>query len=155
MSYKTLVTCESQNLGVMIGILGNLSHEEISLVHNTCNELYEKLKLSQYLNNPDIIARHRHQIESLIGCFNSHKYSYSQEIPNEYTKYGASWLLVSTTIGPIKIGWRKRVISIDWTHTQKDNAEILFPGEDVTKYGKVIHAWSYEKATEYLSKLLE
>ncbi len=84
-----------------------------------------------------------------------------QEIPNGYggeDPYYAvyPWFIVTTPIGHIKIGWRKRVINIDWTNTlQKKKAEELFPNEDVTKSGeydeiRYIHAWGYEKAKEYL-----
>ena len=64
------------------------------------------------------------------------------------------WLLVTTRVGVIEVGWRKRVIVIDWSASDvtKTAAE-LFAGEDVTKGDRMIHAWSYEKATEYLIKI--
>lgn len=61
---------------------------------------------------------------------------------------------MTTPIGHIKIGWRKRVVVIDWSETiVKENADDLFPDEDVTKVGKLIHAWGVKKATEYVGKL--
>lgn len=60
------------------------------------------------------------------------------------------WWLVETPFGPITIGWRKRVISIDWR-------ECSFRGviteDDVTKDDSMVHAWSYVKALDYLTKL--
>ena len=81
------------------------------------------------------------------------------EIPNEYCGPLCCphrvWYNVTTAIGVVKIGWRKRVIGIDWTQTVLGrSAADLFPDEDVTKVGTMIHAWSYEKAEEYLHALL-
>lgn len=80
-------------------------------------------------------------------------------IPNEYCqcKHCASWFIVSTPDGDIKIGWRKRVIQIEWLKNYKIFKE-TFDSEDVTKgFGKwgnekYIHAWSIEKAIEYLNR---
>ncbi len=82
-----------------------------------------------------------------------------RELPNEYcSKWCCEhipWFSVTTKIGPIKIGWRKRVLNIDWSDsTVATPAEILFPREDVTKSGRSIHAWSYDKATEYLRTIM-
>jgi hypothetical protein len=64
------------------------------------------------------------------------------------------WYLAQVdNITPITIGWRKRVINIDWEESGKDLAG-LFTSEDVTKGSGYIHAWGYDKAAEYLSKIL-
>lgn len=80
------------------------------------------------------------------------------------------WCLARTHLGTIEIGWRKRVIAIDWSDivarrvkgkqypdrdaiSQALDAHVLFPGEDVTKDGAHIHAWGNEKAVEYLTKI--
>lgn len=83
-----------------------------------------------------------------------------EEIPNGY--YSSSfyehlpWFIVTTKIGRIEIGWRKRVISIDWSDSiaLKNGCE-LFKDEDVTKGDDYIHAWSIEKAEEYINKIIE
>jgi hypothetical protein len=60
-----------------------------------------------------------------------------------------------TKVGPITIGWRKRVISISWKNTDvKQTANQLFPNKDTTKEGHLIHAWGYDKAKEYINRLL-
>ncbi len=76
-------------------------------------------------------------------------------IPNEYCPcdYCPPWFIAETPWGKIKIGWRKRVIQIEWKDTQLDLGE-LFATEEVTKNSWFIHAWGEEKAKEYLSKLL-
>lgn len=78
-------------------------------------------------------------------------------IPNGYWGeragwYGTPWYIVETPYGKIKIGWRKRVINIDWSDTGKD-LELFFKNEDVTKWNHGIHAWSSAKAVSYLATL--
>ena len=85
--------------------------------------------------------------------------------PNEYCSCNrcTPWFNVNTEFGTIKIGWRKRVINIDWSSSlktldvcgkkPKEGVLSLFEKEDVTKGGTYIHAWGWEKAEEYLSKI--
>ena len=70
------------------------------------------------------------------------------------------WFLFHTIDGDIIMGWRKRVISIEWQENYKTfDMDRLFSAEDVTKWKKCgkrgIHAWGSEKAFEYLKKVLE
>jgi len=76
----------------------------------------------------------------------------NQYWPESYTKIRAEnpWWLVKTNKGLIKIGWRKRVISIDWSDT---GIAKIVTEEDVTKNNSMVHAWSYTKAIEYLRDL--
>ena len=93
----------------------------------------------------------------LLACFGD-TCIYVEEIPNEYRGDDAlaltsPWFKVTTPIGHFKIGWRKRVIVVDWSETEVDVwAENLF-ADDVTKNGQMIHAWSYDKASEYIGCL--
>jgi hypothetical protein len=76
------------------------------------------------------------------------------EIPNEYCPCEACgpWFLAKIPAGDLKIGWRKRVINIDWKGTGKA-LPTLFESEEVTRGDDHIHAWGKEKAIEYLAKL--
>jgi hypothetical protein len=77
-------------------------------------------------------------------------------IPNGYCPCDVCppWYTVQVgEITPFKIGWRKRVIQIDW-ETSNKGLNHLFEGEDVTKSSSYIHAWGAAKASEYLSKIL-
>jgi hypothetical protein len=106
---------------------------------------------------------------------------FMEAVPNQYwperDPYGKfdPWFKVATRIGYIKIGWRKRVINIDWSETTlrskvKDeydyyNKQPRRPGgtelfqfaldknETTTVGDYFIHAYGYEKATEYLKVL--
>ncbi len=86
-----------------------------------------------------IIVTRCHQIEN--GYW---PYAYVEE------RKRSPWWLVETNIGVIIIGWRKRVISIDWTSVA---VRVVVTEDDVTKDESRVHAYSYAKAVEYLSKL--
>ncbi|MBI2121911.1 MAG: hypothetical protein HYT98_02205 [Candidatus Sungbacteria bacterium] len=77
-----------------------------------------------------------------------------KSIPNQYCpcEHCAPWFVVRTEHGTFTIGWRKRVINIDWKATGK-NFLPLFDDQDVTKDNHLIHAWGYEKATEYFTRI--
>jgi hypothetical protein len=87
-------------------------------------------------------------------------YTSMRAIPNEYyssdpTWFGP-WFIVETDKGPLRIGYRKRVINIDWTGTQiNHNGDILFKDENVTTWRTGVHAWGRGKAVEYLRKLFQ
>jgi len=85
---------------------------------------------------------------------------YVREIDNKYCGPKCCpnrvWLLVTTPMGVIEVGWRKRVLVIDWSVSDvTTKADVLFKDEDTTKDDRMIHAWNYEKATAYLKKLGE
>lgn len=60
------------------------------------------------------------------------------------------WWLVETQMGLIKIGWRKRVISIDWSATK---IRAIITTDDCTKDESSVHAWGHAKAVEHLTNL--
>lgn len=109
--------------------------------------------------DPAIAERGIRNRNDILGLFADCGMIYVEEIPNGYCKDWCCehlpWFVVTTTIGRIKVGWRKRVISIDWADTVESTprAEELFPDEDVTKDGKMIHAWSVEIAKSYIDRL--
>jgi hypothetical protein len=71
--------------------------------------------------------------------------------PN-YCDLRTPWWLVRTEIGLIEIGWRKRVISIDWSDTP---IKMNIPEADswVTHDETYTHAHGAAKALEYLTLL--
>ena len=107
------------------------------------------------------LHKNREQLKEFEEIF-SKVYNLSElkftSIPNEYSLYEhyASWFIVSTPDGDIKIGRRKRVINIEWLDNYKQFKE-TFESEDVTRGGNLdginlIHAWSVNKAVEYIDK---
>jgi hypothetical protein len=84
---------------------------------------------------------------------------YMEPAPNEYfgddaEALSSPWYVVTTPRGHIKVGWRKRVIVLDWERSEiQASAHQLFPQEDVTKGDRMIHCWTYEKLAQYLTAL--
>jgi hypothetical protein len=78
-------------------------------------------------------------------------------IPNEYSRSSDAepWMMLVTSRGRIKVGWRKRVISIDWKHSTLVAPASLFADEPVTQWDTGIHAYGADKAVEYLRRLWE
>lgn len=62
------------------------------------------------------------------------------------------WWFVKTPHGWVEIGWRKRVIHISWEDT---SIRKTITADDVTKGDDHVHAWTVEKALEYLKNLKE
>lgn len=62
------------------------------------------------------------------------------------------WFLVLTSLGLIKIGWRKRVLEIDWSGT---SLRTIVTTDEVTKEPYMVHAWSDGKAVGYLRRLAD
>lgn len=60
------------------------------------------------------------------------------------------WWFVKVESGWIEIGWRKRVMSINWEHTP---ARVVVTEDEVTKGDDHVHAYSEAKAIEYLTAL--
>lgn len=71
------------------------------------------------------------------------------DIRNGYSGSKPDWLLVHTPYGLMTIGWRKRVIEIEWSGTHME----YIVKDDVTKDKYMCHAWGYPKAVEYMTDL--
>ena len=122
-------------------------------------ELEQELQAAVLATDKNALLRAAEERHVVRGLFGDHKI-FVETIPNGYCSRACCrhlpWFVVTTGIGRIKIGWRKRVINIDWSDTTlKTSAELLFPDEDVTKYEHLIHAWSLDKAREYLNRILD
>jgi hypothetical protein len=60
------------------------------------------------------------------------------------------WWIVTTEFGSIRIGYRKRVIHIDWINT---NRRGVVTEDDVTKDDYMVHAWNLGTAVTYLKAI--
>ena len=78
-------------------------------------------------------------------------YGYSPEDSRYYeTPPRCVWWFVKTAAGWVEIGWRKRVIAINWEDTP---VRKVITADDVTKSETGVHAWETTKALEYLTAL--
>lgn len=157
--YKLISSYETKgdvNLGIRISIAGNaLTEEEEMTVRYAGYDLQDKLTRLRLNRNPSNIALGEQMYGRLTECFPSP--IYVKKVDNPYWPGDPNnmSLEVTTPKGIIVVGWRKSVIEIDWTKSDiYQDADELFPQEDVTKDTRMIHAWGYEKATEYIGVLL-
>ena len=164
--YKTLTGFESLgsigSLGVRIEVAGsNLPDLEIDDIrdagYKAMDSIKEAITAAIMAADPKAQERAKEEREEILGCFDGP--IYVEEIPNGYGKQGCCrhlpWFVVTTAVGRIKIGWRKRVIEIDWSETKGTaEAETLFAAEDVTKGTRYIHAWSVKKAKSYVAAIM-
>jgi hypothetical protein len=68
----------------------------------------------------------------------------------DYDDARTPWWLFLTEIGPVQIGWRKRVLHIEWSTCA---VRSIVTTDDVTKTFTYVHAYRVEKAVEYLRNL--
>lgn len=147
---------DGKPLGVRIFIAAgrNPNEQERRVASHVAEQIFNEVWKTNTLESEAGKTRAYKEKQEILKLF-AGKYIFVEEIPNGYCSQpccvNLPWFIVTTPIGHIKIGWRKRVINIDWSKTiQKKTAAELFPNEDVTKGEQSIHAWSYEKAKEYL-----
>lgn len=83
-----------------------------------------------------------------------------KEIPNgycsDYCHEKFPWFVVTTARGPITVGWRNRVVNLDWSGSDiVANGEELFAMENVTKGSKFIHCYGIESLRTHVKALME
>ncbi len=163
LEYVTVYGSEQQgtggNYGIKIQIAAGrtLTKEETYSIREYSEKITAMILGNTIALNPENIENAVMEKRQLLALFPSP--IYFEAIPNgycsDYCCKNKPWFIVTTHFGRIKIGWRKRVISIDWSDSKiTKTAEELFPLEEVTKDGKLIHAYGYEKAKEYIDVLL-
>jgi len=67
------------------------------------------------------------------------------------------WALAETKYGLIKIGWRKRIISIEWPKEAEVHGKNVKSNEEswITDWENGVHTYGWAKAVEYLGKFAE
>lgn len=138
------------------GNFGDLDKDVLNRhVYEAVDNLLANTREERIKADPKVEARRLKTIRELKAIFGNYAL-YVEETKNEYSGTVKDWLIITTSEGRIKIGWRKRVIVLDWSDSDiKSLANELFPEEDVTKGSFYIHAWSEEKAKEYLDILMD
>jgi len=148
---------KSLGVKILVSVEATLTEEETWAIRRLGEQVMKIIHTAEVKADPEAVRIGKEETALLLACFpctTTHS-----ELPNGYCSQPCCvlkpWLKVATHKGTIVIGWRKRVINIDWSESNiAGSANDLFPAEDVTKDGKLIHAWGYEKAKEYLAKLL-
>lgn len=76
-----------------------------------------------------------------------------RDVHNQYwgaDAHESKWVIVVANGYTFLIGWRKRVIHIEIVNPPKGFSFAGLILDDVTKETSMIHAWTYEKAIQYL-----
>jgi len=156
-SHETYIGGKPLGVKIYIAAGREPTDEERNVSWRAGENVFNEVWKNHILSDPIGIANAAKEKEDILKLFEG-KNIFVEEITNGYCSQpccaNLPWFVVTTAIGPVVIGWRKRVINIDWSRTiQKKAAAELFPTEDVTKGEQYIHAWGYEKAKEYVDKL--
>lgn len=151
---------------------------EHGLFYGIGRDIQKILLTQRYRLDPETSVRVEKQRAVFQKCFEDAGLGpiFMERIENGYV--GAfpeavlsPWFRVTTRFGHIDIGWRSSVIHIDWKDTalrrperidadgllrpaHVPSGEFLFPDENVTRWASGIHAYGYEKVTQYLKRLV-
>jgi hypothetical protein len=163
MNYKTICKrecCGRSEIGIeiLVAVTRPFTEADERAADKACDELQRVLETETLRLDPHMAVEIEVERQQLLGLFAGADI-FAEAIPNGYASdlpYYSSrpWFVVTTKKGRITLGWRKRVIEIRWDPCVAMSAEILFSEEQVTKAGRLIHAWGYEKAQEYIRRLL-
>jgi hypothetical protein len=135
-----------------------LNENDRQVLREAADQIENKIVAENFKHDPKVQENRKKERANIIALFPQP--IWVDEIPNGYCSRSCCtqipWFIVTTPVGRIKLGWRKRVIEMSWEETSiQVTARELFPEEDVTREGKLIHAWGYFKAKEYIQKLME
>jgi hypothetical protein len=154
-NYKGFGSYSKLEFKILIDAGRELNDNDKKNIMRCADNLQSNINKESLRIHPELIKEAQDEKEKIIGLFDNRSV-FIEETINEYNLgYGNPWFIVTTRIGRIKIGWRKRVINIDWEDSLiKTKSRSLFPNENVTKEDYYIHADGYKKAKEYIDVLL-
>ncbi|MBP5993368.1 MAG: hypothetical protein KA731_00510 [Candidatus Moranbacteria bacterium] len=103
---------------------------------------------------PWMTEKTRREFEAVLLATGFDASSAMTVMPNGYGSfaYRGPWFRVELPEGSLRIGWRKRVIEIVLNDWPIDCASLL-ADESVTVGQQLVHAWDYDKAVQYLSRM--
>ncbi len=141
---------------ILVSMDRKLTDNDKNVISEKMDECIRAINLENDRLDPEVNKNKELQKKNILSLFEASSV-YVKEIPNEYYSawsYRSPWFLITTCYGVIKVGWRKRVLVIDWKDSDiKVFAEDLFKDEKTTKGDYMIHAWSYEDAKKYIDAL--
>jgi hypothetical protein len=146
------------NLQITLDVNREITDKDYRNASDVAEKLISSIMEESYALDPQNKIDADKERKEILDLFGD-RAIFVEDIPNGYCdRYCCKhlpWFIVTTTKGKINIGWRKRVLNITWEDSIiPDDAETLFPEDNVTKFDKGIHAWGLEKAKEYIDKLL-
>lgn len=146
----------SQGIKIMLTLSETPSKGAIEICRHYAEIIMREIRKVNAEDDPATAVARADMRTSILGLFDC--VIYAKEIPNGYCRdaccLGRPWFMVTTKIGAITIGWRKRVISIDWSESEvTQTADELFAEENVTKGKHSIHAWSQGDARKYIRRI--
>ncbi|HEU4509055.1 MAG TPA: hypothetical protein VFR78_12490 [Pyrinomonadaceae bacterium] len=162
MDYKVLRSVESigaVSFGIRIEVAApaEFSEKLELLSYEITDQIEQQILRDFHTGNQDSQNRAAAEREQLLSLFPDP--IYVEAIPNGYCPRACCehlpWFVVTARAGRVKIGWRKRVIQIDWSECpQTATSKELFADDPTTKGERMIHAWGAEKAKEYVVAIL-
>lgn len=156
--YQGAGTSFNIDLEILLDVNRELTDNDNRNLHECVDNIVMALQEESIRLNPESKKNADKEKSDIISLFGN-RAIFVEEIPNGYcSSYCCKhlpWFVVTTTKGRIKMGWRKRVINIDWSDSViNETAKEMFPEEDVTKFDKTIHAWGLDKAKQYIDLIL-
>lgn len=167
-NWKTAYKIESfgkKNFGIEVRVAVDrpLNENDNMAMYSIADQI-EKAILSESMRlDPEEQEAKDDEYRKLVNCFGGVGI-FTEPIPNGYCNRWCCtqkpWYRVTTPRGVVTIGWRKRVIHLEWEPRVSGGvkADDLFPAEakaGITTGDFYIHAYGYEKATEHLKVLLQ
>lgn len=158
-NYESFGTGKNFSMKILLDIGRDFTDTDKSNIRYHAEKLADALKAETERLDPSNVELAEQQKQQILNLFSGHAI-FVEQIPSGYSHTDPfyknfPWYKITTKAGRIEIGWRKRVIQIDWSDSViQTHAIELFPNEDTTKEGKLIHAWGYEKAKQYIETLL-
>lgn len=141
---------------LLIAIDRPITQNDNKAFQKCIDDLKYALNLETFRLDPNTAETAKQQRESILSCFPETPI-FVKEIPNQYDNFAGvhiPWYEVTSRIGVIVIGFRKRVVNIDWSKSNVCfKANDIFPKEGTTKNEHSIHAWDYLKVAEYLKRI--
>lgn len=161
---KALVAALSDERGsAMFSPKFEIEYPVSEAAREAMNQVYGALIEQQHMTDPKTKNSASETRDEFQRAFTEAGYDpiYMKAVPNEYyrDKFDSKrwpWFLVTTVDGTFKVGWRKRVINLDWSDTElKGNVDgnKLFAGDDTTRDELMVHCCSIDRLTEYLGRL--
>ena len=139
--------------------LSEESQNNISYKASDSLGVIQKLIEMEWVKANETDKRNDHVTEltelfKLAGFDTIHVETIDNQYCGEACCYRYPWVVVTTKKGRIKLGWRKRVMNLDWSESDiKAIGTELFKDENTTTGNHYIHCWGKDKAIEYLKKL--